>query len=273
MKLLVCESPGKIKKLQSLLGRDWTVKASMGHIRELADDGEYSLGFDLGADRIHCRYVPRDQRSKQAIAQLRTAAKTASEVVLATDPDREGETIAWHLKEVLRLKNPQRVVYTELTAAAVRAAIAHPRPLDLNLIAAGRCRDCLDKLVGYRGSPLVWALNNGAKSVGRVQSATLHLICQRERDILAFEPRDYWSVFVDYGEGFRAFYWGNLQGQTEPETQDDTEPTQTPPSQTRINPGMVPSRSGSTRRHSPQPSPSGGPWLPVKLPPNSRPRL
>ena len=228
MKLLVCESPGKIKKLQSLLGRGWIVKASMGHIRELANDGEYALGFELETDRIHCRYVPRDQRSQEAIAQLRAAAQTASEVVLATDPDREGETIAWHIKEVLQLKSPQRVVYTEITEAAVKAAIAHPRPLDLNLIAAGRCRDCLDKLVGYRGSPLVWALNNGAKSVGRVQSATLHLICERERDIVAFEPRDYWSVFVDYGEGLRAFYWGDLQSQTEAETHDDADPTQSP---------------------------------------------
>ena len=225
MKLLVCESPGKIKKLQGLLGNSWMVKASMGHIRELADDGDYSLGFDLGTDRIHCRYVARDQRSQQTISQLQAAAKKASEVVLATDPDREGETIAWHLKEVLNLQNPQRVVYTEITEAAIRAAITHPRQLDLDLIAAGRCRDCLDKLVGYRGSPLVWALNNGAKSVGRVQSATLHLICEREREMVAFEPRDYWSIFVDYSEGFRAFYWGDLQGQQSADTQDDTEAT------------------------------------------------
>ena len=224
MKLLICESPGKIKKLQNLLGRDWIVKASMGHIRELANDGDDALGFELGADQIHCHYVPRDQRSKQAIAQLKAAARKATEVILATDPDREGETIAWHLKEVLHLRHPQRVVYTEITEAAVKAAISRPRPLDLNLIAAGRCRDCLDKLVGYRGSPLVWALNNGAKSVGRVQSATLHLLCEREREIVAFEPRDYWSVFVDYGEGFRAYYWGDLQGSAPSESQDDAEP-------------------------------------------------
>ena len=230
VKLLVCESPGKIKKLQSVLGRGWMVKASMGHIRELANDGAFALGFELDAEHIHCRYVPRDQRSEQAISQLKIAAQKASEVVLATDPDREGETIAWHLKEVLNLQNPQRVVYTEITATAVNAAIARPRSLDTNLIAAGRCRDCLDKLVGYRGSPLVWALNNGAKSVGRVQSATLHLLCEREREIIAFEPRDYWSVYVDYDVGFRAFYWGDLRGTTDPDTQDDAESAPSPSS-------------------------------------------
>ena len=178
MKLLIVESPGKIKKLQSILGGDWAVKASVGHVRQLANDGDHSLGFDMGSGWINCRYIPRDSRAKQTISQLRIVAKQASEVVLAMDPDREGETIAWHLKDELHLRNPQRVVYTEITESAVRRAIANPRPLDEDLIAAGRCRACLDKLVGYRGSPLVWALNNGAKSVGRVQSATLHLICQ-----------------------------------------------------------------------------------------------
>ena len=127
---------------------------------------------------------------------------------MASDPDREGETIAWHLADVLKLKNPQRVVYQEITESAVRRAIASPRPLDQDLVNAGRCRDCLDKLVGYKGSPLVWRLNNGAKSVGRVQSATLHIVCQREREIQAFVPQDYWSVFVEYAEGFKAFYNG-----------------------------------------------------------------
>ena len=235
MKLLIVESPGKIKKLQTILGRNWTVKASVGHVRELANDGDYALGFDMGHNQITCRYIPRNERAKQAIAQLKTAAKQATQVVLATDPDREGETIAWHLKEVLRLKQPQRVVYTEITDTAVRAAIARPRPLDLDLIAAGRCRDCLDKLVGYRGSPLVWALNNGAKSVGRVQSATLHLLCQREREIAAFVPQDYWSVFVDYAEGFRAFYLNtSVNPNPEPDQTDDTGTPQKTPESSRV---------------------------------------
>ncbi|GAA6615831.1 type I DNA topoisomerase [Scytonema sp. NUACC26] len=214
-RLLVVESPGKVKKLSQILGSEWIVRASCGHIRELSNEGEDSLGFVMEGSSIQCRYIPRDQQARETIQQLKAAVKQVQEVVLATDPDREGETIAWHLKEALGLKNPKRVVYTEITESAVRTAIANPRELDLNLIGAGLCRDCLDKLVGYKGSPLVWALNNGAKSVGRVQSATLHLICQREREIQSFVPQDYWSVWVDYAEGFRAFYKGKVGERTE----------------------------------------------------------
>jgi DNA topoisomerase I len=220
--LLIVESAGKIKKLKSILGTDWEVRASSGHIRQLANDGVDSLGFEFEADRIQCRYVPKDERAKQTIAQLKSAAHSAKEVILASDADREGETIAWHLAQVLGLKKPKRVVYQEITEAAVKAAIARPRALDMNLVEAGRCRDVLDKLVGYRGSPLVWRLNNGAKSVGRVQSATLHLVCQREHEIVAFTPQDYWSVFVDYAEGFRAFYHGGIEKDpTEQDAVDD----------------------------------------------------
>ena len=222
-RLLVVESPGKVKKLSQILGADWIVRASCGHIRELSNEGDDSLGFTMEGNSVRCNYIPRDQRAKETIQQLKAAVRQVDEVVLATDPDREGETIAWHLKETLGLRDPKRVVYTEITPSAVQNAIAHPRKLDTNLIGAGLCRDCLDKLVGYKGSPLVWALNNGAKSVGRVQSATLHLICQREREILAFVPQDYWSVWVDYQEGFRAFYKGTANSATEtPEAETET---------------------------------------------------
>jgi DNA topoisomerase I len=206
-KLLLIESPGKLKKLSQILGPGWTVKASMGHIRELTNEGEDSLGFDLDGNEIHCHYAPRDERAKKTISTLRQAVKQADTVYIATDPDREGETIGWHLQQALKLKAPHRVVYSEITPAAVRQAVANPRKLDQSLIAAGRARDCLDKLVGYKGSRhVVWPLNNGAKSMGRVQSATLHLLCQREREIQAFTPQDYWSVWVSYLEGFKAFY-------------------------------------------------------------------
>jgi DNA topoisomerase-1 len=236
-KLLIVESPGKIKKLKSILGTDWDVKASVGHIRQLSNEGDSSLGFTIADNRLDCHYVPRDDRAKKTIAALKAAAKQASEVVLASDPDREGETIAWHLAQVLHLKQPKRVVYQEITETAVRQAIANPRTLDMNLIEAGRCRDCLDKLVGYKGSPLVWRLNNGAKSVGRVQSATLHLVCQREREILAFVPQDYWSVFVDYAEGFRAFFQGNTPSDApdpEEEAIDDSGRKETITESTRV---------------------------------------
>lgn len=210
MKLLLIESPGKIRKLKSILGSEWDIKATMGHVVELANDGEDSLGFTLDAqhNHIHCNYVPRGKRGKQVLKELREAAKLASEIYIATDPDREGETIGWHVAQQLRLKNPRRVTYSEITEQAVRYAIAHPRSLDMDLVAAGRCRDTLDKLVGFKGSPLLWKQGNGAKSMGRVQSAALHILCQREREIIAFVPKDYWSVYVDYVEGFRAYYAG-----------------------------------------------------------------
>ncbi|MBD2440398.1 type I DNA topoisomerase [Nostoc sp. FACHB-110] len=219
-RLLVVESPGKVKKLSQILGADWIVRASCGHIRELSNSGDDSLGFRMEGQSVKCDYVARDQRAKETIQQLKAAAKQVSEVVLATDPDREGETIAWHLAQVLGLKEPKRVVYTEITASAVKSAIAQARKLDFNLVGAGLCRDCLDKLVGYKGSPLVWALNNGAKSVGRVQSATLHLICQREREIQTFVPQDYWNVWVDYAQGFRAFYNGTTDSHQEAQPQE-----------------------------------------------------
>lgn len=205
--LLLIESPGKLKKLSQILGSGWIVKASMGHVRELANDGEDALGFDIQENSIQCRYEPRGVRGQKVLAELRQAVKQADSVYIATDPDREGETIGWHLHQALCLKNPRRVVYSEITPQAVRSAISHPRSLDQSLIAAGRARDCLDKLVGYKGSKhVVWRLNIGAKSMGRVQSATLHLLCLREKEIQVFKPQDYWSVWVEYQEGFKAFY-------------------------------------------------------------------
>ncbi len=152
--LLIVESPGKIKKLRKILGSGWDVKASVGHIRQLSNEGEDSLGFVMQDGKIQCKYAPRDNRATETISQLKAAAGRATQIFLASDPDREGETIAWHIAQVLRLSNPQRVVYQEITDAAVRRAIATPRPLDTHLVEAGRCRDCLDKLVGYKGEPL-----------------------------------------------------------------------------------------------------------------------
>jgi DNA topoisomerase I len=232
--LLIIESPGKLKKLKQILGSNWIVKASMGHVRELAQDGEDALGFDLEGNSIQCRYEPRGARGRKILAELNQAVKQANTVYIATDPDREGETIGWHLQQALRLKNPQRVVYSEITSQAVKAAIARPRSLDRSLIAAGRARDCLDKLVGYKGSKhVVWQLNIGAKSMGRVQSATLHLLCLREKEIQSFKPQDYWSVWVEYQEGFKAFYRSKLnssQSADQEQPDDAKEGKETPES-------------------------------------------
>jgi DNA topoisomerase IA/predicted RNA-binding Zn-ribbon protein involved in translation (DUF1610 family) len=207
-KLFLIEAPGKLKKLRQILGSEYIIKASGGHIRELAKDGDGNLGFDLNGDRISCRFVPRNPQAKKTIAELKEIVRQVDTVILATDEDREGEIIAWHLKEVLKLRDPQRVTYREITTAAVQAALKRPRQLDSNLVNAALARSVLDKLVGFRGSPLVWKLENGAKSVGRVQSAALHILCQREREIQAFKPQDYWQVSVTYCEGFKAYYLG-----------------------------------------------------------------
>lgn len=286
VKLLLIESPGKLRKLSQILGPGWIVKASMGHIRELTNEGEDALGFDMKGQQIHCKYAPRDARAKKTIAGLRQAVKQADTVYIATDPDREGETIGWHLQQTLRLKNPYRVVYSEITPAAVKKAVAHPGRLNQSLVAAGRARDCLDKLVGYKGSRhVVWPLNNGAKSMGRVQSATLHLLCQREKEIQAFTPQDYWSVWVSYQEGFKAFYKRSPQAtqpkaaqskakqskakQSKKETaQDSAKDAQTSPESARVStqaeadtllgiarttPHTVLSTEGKLKRQSPPP--------------------
>lgn len=208
-KLFLIEAPGKIKKLRQILGSEYIVRASGGHIRELARDGDDNLGFEINKNSISCRFVPRSTQAKKTIAELKELARQVDTVILATDEDREGEIIAWHLKEVLNLRNPQRVTYREITPAAVQASLKQPRPLDLNLVNAALARSVLDKLVGFRGSPLVWKLGNGAKSIGRVQSAALHILCQREREIQAFKPQDYWLVSVTYTEGFKAYYLGD----------------------------------------------------------------
>ncbi len=268
--LLLIESPGKLKKLAQILGRDWIIKASMGHVRELSNDGEDALGFDLADDRVQCRYEARGPRGQKVLTELRQAVKQADQVYIATDPDREGETIGWHLQQALKLKNPHRVTYSEITAAAVKAAIAKPRKLNQALIDAGRARDCLDKLVGYKGSKhVVWKLNNGAKSMGRVQSATLHLLCQREREILAFQPQRYWSVWVEYREGFKAFYRAAGKPKAVSPTEPDDAPEEKPAPESdrvttqaeadrvvaiaRSQPHQVLSVEGKTAQQSPPP--------------------
>jgi DNA topoisomerase I len=269
--LLLIESPGKLKKLAQILGRDWIIKASMGHVRELSNDGEDALGFDLREDRVECRYEPRGSRGQKVLAELRQAVKQADQVYIATDPDREGETIGWHLQQALKLKNPHRVTYSEITASAVKAALAKPRKLNQSLIDAGRARDCLDKLVGYKGSKhVVWKLNNGAKSMGRVQSATLHLLCTREREILAFKPQNYWSIWVEYAAGFKAFYRASGKPKAvnpHPEHDDAPDDKQTPESDrvtsqaeadrvvaiARSQPHQVLSVEGKTAQQSPPP--------------------
>lgn len=206
MNLLILESPNKRKTIQGILGTGWRVEASYGHVAELSDDGPDNLGFRLTADSVEPDYVPRSDRAKQTLGKLGKLASKAELVYIATDPDREGEAIGWHLIDQLSIPTGKirRVRYSEITEQAVQRAISNANPaIDQDLADAARARDILDKLVGYKVSPLLWN-SSGGKSAGRVQSAALAIICRREQERTGFEPRPYWSLWVEYQEGFKA---------------------------------------------------------------------
>lgn len=233
-KLLIVESPKKAKTITKFLSSDWIVRASYGHIRQLALDGEDKLGFDFVGNKVHCRYQTINSKTNQNLSNLRKIAKEVSLVVLATDPDREGEAIAFHLADALKLRNYQRITYNEVTPQAIKKAISSPRKLDDNLVGAALARACLDKLVGFKVSPILWSLNMGAKSTGRVQAPTLHIVCTREKQIQDFKPEPYWTVWVDYPQGFRAYFNGEEKNNSElspnesdKDNRDDSEVSQT----------------------------------------------
>jgi DNA topoisomerase I len=191
--LVIVESPTKAKTLERYLGREFSVKASYGHIRDLPKN---KMGVDTERN-FQPEYVVLDDAKKIA-ATLKAAHKRASEVWLATDFDREGEAIAFHVAEVLGVtpEEAKRVTFTEITQDAVQHAFRHPRTIDLRLVEAQQARRILDRLVGYNISPLLWKKVRAGLSAGRVQSVALRLIVDREREIDAFQPREYWSVEV-----------------------------------------------------------------------------
>jgi DNA topoisomerase-1 len=189
-KLLIVESPTKAKTIGRMLDDSYQILASMGHIRDLPDR---SLGIDIEKDFTPL-YVDSD-RSRKVIAELRAAAKKADEIYLAPDPDREGEAIAWHLYEVLkgRSKTPfHRVSFHEITRSAIAHALAEKTEINMNLVDAQQARRVLDRLVGYKVSPLLWSRVEKGISAGRVQSVALRLIVEREREITGFKPEEYW---------------------------------------------------------------------------------
>ena len=193
--LVIVESPAKAKTIGKYLGGNFTVLASYGHVRDLpAKDGSVRPDDDFAMD-----WEPGD-RSKKHLDAIAKAAKTVDRVYLATDPDREGEAISWHVQEILKSKRGlkdldiQRVSFNEVTKRAVLDAVAHPRPLDTELIEAYLARRALDYLVGFTLSPVLWRKLPGSRSAGRVQSVALKLICVREAEIEAFQPREYWTI-------------------------------------------------------------------------------
>ena len=189
--LVIVESPGKIKKIQSALGSDYTVMASIGHIRDLQDSG---LSIDIENGFAPQYVVPADK--KKTVSELKKAAKDAQTVWLASDADREGEAISWHLYETLGLKkeNTKRIVFQEITKPALLEAIQNPREINMDLVNAQQARRVLDRLVGFELSPVLWRKIQPKLSAGRVQSVALRLIVDREREILAFNKEAYYKV-------------------------------------------------------------------------------
>jgi DNA topoisomerase I len=191
--LVVVESPAKAKTINKYLGRDYKVVASMGHIRDLPKS---KLGVDVDND-FEETYESLASR-KQVIKELKDAAKDATDIYVATDPDREGEAIGWHLIQELKGKKRKfhRLTFNEITKKAVNEALDHPRAIDVKMVAAQRARRVLDRLVGYKISPLLWDKVRRGLSAGRVQSVALKLICDREREIEKFVPVEYWHLFA-----------------------------------------------------------------------------
>lgn len=196
--LVIVESPAKAKSLGKFLGNKYTVKASMGHIRDLPKS-QFGVDVEKG---FKPKYITIRGKG-DIIKELKAATKKADKVLLASDPDREGEAIAWHLANVLNIneQDPCRIAFNEITKQAVQQAVKHPRPVDRHKVDAQQARRVLDRLVGYNLSPLLWRKVKKGLSAGRVQSVAMRLICDREEEIQAFEPEEYWSLTAKLVKG------------------------------------------------------------------------
>jgi len=194
-KLVIVESPAKARTVGRFLGKDYSVMASVGHVRDLLRS---QLSVDVENDFTPKYRVPNEKR--KVVKELKAAASKAREVFLATDPDREGEAIAWHLLQAAAIdpEIAQRVVFHEITRPAIEQAFQNTRGIAMNLVDAQQARRILDRLVGYSLSPLLWAKVRGRLSAGRVQSVALRLVVEREREIRGFVPREYWSIDADF---------------------------------------------------------------------------
>jgi DNA topoisomerase-1 len=198
-KLVIVESPTKAKTVGRYLGKGYTVRASVGHVRDLLKS---TLSVDTEHDFTPKYRVPNEKRP--LVKELKAEAARAEEVFLATDPDREGEAISWHVREMLEKRHVlkgvdvKRVVFNEITRSAVLEAMRNPRELDHALIEAYLARRALDYLVGFNLSPVLWRKLPGSRSAGRVQSVALRLVCERESEIELFKSREYWSIDADF---------------------------------------------------------------------------
>ena len=199
-KLLIVESPAKARTIQQYLGNEYEVLASIGHVRDLPKSNKDAVDIE---DGFVPRYVVSPDK-REVIEKIKRASEHASEVFLATDPDREGEAIAWHIKEAVGLKKPQRVVFHEITKAAVEEALSHPRSIDEHLRKAQEARRVLDRIVGYDLSGLIWKKVRYGLSAGRVQSPALRILAEREREIKAFAPETYYVLDAKFKSADRA---------------------------------------------------------------------
>ncbi len=224
-KLIIIESSGKIKTIKKCLGSSYDVEASFGHVRDLP---KTTLGIEVDNDFKPRYKVLKDK--KDTVEKLKAAAKQADMVYLATDPDREGEAIAWHLWEILKLdeKKVCRIEFNEITKSAITAAIKKPRKLDYDLIDAQQARRVLDRLVGYQISPILWHKVKSRLSAGRVQSVAVRLVCDREDEIESFVSQEYWTLDANAKEAeskkkVELEYYGDKNGKAKLETKDDVE--------------------------------------------------
>ena len=197
--LVIVESPAKSKTIEKYLGSDYKVVSSKGHIRDLSTKGKYGLGIDVEND-FKPDYVAIKGKSS-IIKELKKDVKEANKIYLASDPDREGEAISWHLFDTLKLKDKDydRIEFHEITKPAVIEAFKHPRKIDDNLVKSQETRRMLDRIIGFRLSKLMQS-KTGGKSAGRVQSVALKLIVDREREIKAFVPEEYWTITANFND-------------------------------------------------------------------------
>ena len=207
-KLVIVESPTKQKTISKILGNDYIVRSSFGHVRDLPSK---DIGVDIEHD-FKPTYVAVD-RAKRLIAELNAVAKNASEIYLATDPDREGEAIAWHLVELLKLPKEryERIYFHEITPAAIKESFEHARKIDDNLVNAQQARRILDRIVGYKLSPLLWKKITSGLSAGRVQSVAVRLLAERAKEIAEFKEQEYWTIGAQFEKpGAAPSFWARV---------------------------------------------------------------
>ena len=220
--LVIVESPAKVKTISKFLGSNYSVMASQGHVRDLPKS---SLGIDVDND-YEPKYITIRGKG-DLLASLRKEVKKAEKIYLATDPDREGEAISWHLLAALNLEDKKvyRITFNEITKSAVKESLKNAREIDMDLVDAQQARRCLDRVVGYRISPLLWAKIKRGLSAGRVQSVALRIVCDREEEIEKFVPEEYWTIDASFDmpgakKPLTAHYWGTEEGKVDVPNKD-----------------------------------------------------